>query len=141
MKFRLLVRVWDDENYCLADAIVDGAVQEFRTILEAESEDELDVPQYLAVIRDSLRAAGKCTNNYADKLKFDWSVSYVQKFTVQAEVLEWNTYTIEVEAATQAEADALAIERGAVSFESLDVSYGTSDHKTGQDTSDRLVNY
>jgi len=74
-------------------------------------------------LKATLSVADMCTNHCADKLRF----VITRVYAVECEVLEWNTYTVEVEASSMSEAKLRVEVEGAVTFNSLDVSYGTSD--------------
>jgi len=88
---------------------------------------------------EHLRQALLMSNRFTDKMSITlvMAIVHLKSYSVSAEVLEWNQYSVDVWAASRDDAKRIAKDEGILSFSSNDVTWGSSVFEDGEPTSDR----
>lgn len=124
-----VVKIWNDENHH------DWQEATRHGVCETVIVNSINTPTHLAHINEMLQLSNRVTSKLSITLKSE--VVHLKCYTVNAQVLEWNEYSVEVWAQDKESAKEIAIDKGMVTFTSCDVSYGMAGYNADEPTDDR----
>lgn len=123
------IYTWNKDNYTnRQDAQRDGAITVREIVMPDHLINHQEKSDFIAIYFNTyvlaIHDAGYVFAG--DRSRIGYELVKFKPFTVEAEVLEWNTYTTTIYAETSAEATARVKTEGIVSFEKSDVECGTT---------------
>lgn len=144
VKSKFVIASWRTDNYqSREEALADGAITEHEIDITGHTVETIEeyLGEYFSIYQSGLSASSERLT--AETASVDCELVQLKPFTVEAEVLEWNRYTVTVFAESGAQAVALVKAEGAVTFSSSDVESGVTgfDGSVGDDNQrgERLV--
>ncbi|QZI91909.1 hypothetical protein SIPHO067v1_p0003 [Vibrio phage 51E28.1] len=129
MNVKHYIYTWNKDNYASRqDAQRDGAITVREIVMPDRLINHHEKSEFIATYFNTyVLALGDAGDVFAgDKARIGYELVTFKPFMVEAEVLEWNTYTTTVYAETSAEATAKVKAEGIISFEKSDVECGTT---------------
>lgn len=125
--------IWDKTNYnTVEEALQDGAT---TTITQSK---HLNYDSFVAGVNEAVTAAGDRFAGNQNMLEVA-VMRDLKTFRVEVEVLEWNKYSLSVNASSKEEAERYVMAEGVLSLERSDCEYGVAPYESEEPTDDRLI--
>lgn len=126
--------IWDKTNYnTVEEALQDGATTTIK------QPNHLNYDSYLAGVADAVTAAGDRFGGNERMLEIA-VMPDLKTFRVEVEVLEWNKYSLSVNASSKEEAERYVMAEGVLSLSRDDVETGAAPYEPENDSiEDQLI--
>ncbi|CAL9977276.1 hypothetical protein VPHK449_0024 [Vibrio phage K449] len=125
--------IWDKTTYStVEEALQDGAT----TVIKQPN--HLNYDSFLAGVNQAVTAAGNRFAGNQDMLEVSVMPDH-KTFRVEVEVLEWNKYSLSVNASSKEEAERYVMAEGVLSLSRSDCETGSSAYEDSSSTDDRLI--